>query len=146
MKTFSFYNNVTGQIIDHHLTCTEENLSCNTPAGHTAIEGHHDYLSRMVDLTTKKVIDYIPPQPGQFHIWNEKDRRWQYVKQPSDYAEEVKLTRNRLLAESDWVVTKAAETNTPVPINWLEYRGKLRDITEQEGFPLTITWPVLEGE
>lgn len=49
--------------------------------------------------------------------------------------------RNRLLAESDWVVLRAADTGQPVPPEWLAYRQALRDITEQPD-PLNIEWPV----
>lgn len=49
--------------------------------------------------------------------------------------------RNRLLAESDWVVSKAYEVQNPVPDEWVEYRQKLRDVTSQQGYPYNITWP-----
>lgn len=49
--------------------------------------------------------------------------------------------RNELLNSSDWIVVKSLETNSEVPKEWIEYRQKLRDITEQKGFPLDIDWP-----
>ena len=53
----------------------------------------------------------------------------------------VRKNRNRLLAASDWVITKAFESNTTPPAEWVAYRQALRDITGQEGFPHTVTYP-----
>ena len=54
--------------------------------------------------------------------------------------------RNRLLAATDWVVTRARELGQPVPSDVYTYRGDLRQIPEQVGFPETITWPELETQ
>lgn len=43
---------------------------------------------------------------------------------------EIRVKRDKLLAESDWVVARAFEQNSSVPQEWLEYRQSLRDITE----------------
>jgi hypothetical protein len=56
-------------------------------------------------------------------------------------AENMKAERNRLLAESDWVVAKAAEVQNPAPPEWVAYRQQLRDVTAQAGFPFNIVWP-----
>ena len=64
-----------------------------------------------------------------------------------DEAVKVRQTRAGLLADSDWVVTKAIEQNAQdglgvqIPVVWLTYRQALRDITAQSGFPRTVTWP-----
>lgn len=49
--------------------------------------------------------------------------------------------RQFLLADSDWVVLRAQEQGTEVPEEWKIYRQALRDIPEQAGFPLNVTWP-----
>jgi hypothetical protein len=49
--------------------------------------------------------------------------------------------RNQLLMESDWVILRAYEAQTPVPIDWADYRQKLRDIPMQQGFPYSTIWP-----
>jgi hypothetical protein len=53
----------------------------------------------------------------------------------------VRRERDRLLTECDWVTLKAADTNTPVDDAWATYRQALRDITAQDGFPYSVTWP-----
>ena len=49
--------------------------------------------------------------------------------------------RNSALTRCDWVITRAFEEGTPVPTAYIEYRGKLRDLPNQEGFPYNYIWP-----
>ena len=56
-------------------------------------------------------------------------------------AASVRTQRDKLLAETDWVVTKAEETSTNIPAAMKTYRQELRDISSAEGFPHTMTWP-----
>lgn len=58
-------------------------------------------------------------------------------------ADVVRLERNPKLLASDWIVARSYEQGVPVPPAWVEYRQALRDITNQPGFPWTITWPTL---
>ena len=59
----------------------------------------------------------------------------------------VRAERDKLLAETDWVVTKEVEKNAldglgiQIPVVWLDYRQALRDIPQQAGFPDNVTWP-----
>ena len=59
----------------------------------------------------------------------------------AEQAKSVRATRDAKLAETDWVVIKAMETGTAVPEAIAVERQALRDITAQEGFPWTVTWP-----
>lgn len=59
----------------------------------------------------------------------------------TEAAASVRNQRDRLLAETDWVVTKAKETSTNIPAAIKTYRQELRDISAAEGFPHTMTWP-----
>ena len=54
----------------------------------------------------------------------------------------IRLQRNRLLSETDWVVTKASETGVAVSDEWKTYRQALRDVPTQSD-PDNITWPTL---
>lgn len=51
----------------------------------------------------------------------------------------VREDRNRLLSETDFMLLPDYPS---VPEGLLEYRQKLRDITNQAGFPSHIEWPV----
>lgn len=66
----------------------------------------------------------------------------------AEFAKAARDTRNRLLAECDWVITKAIDQNAQdnfgiqIPVVWVNYRQALRDVPQQIGFPTTINWPV----
>ena len=57
----------------------------------------------------------------------------------AEQAKSVRATRDAKLAECDWTQVADAPVDKAV---WVTYRQALRDITTQEGFPWTITWPV----
>ncbi len=52
----------------------------------------------------------------------------------------VRGERNRLLSETDWVVTKASETGVAITNEWKTYRQALRDVPTQSDSD-NITWP-----
>jgi hypothetical protein len=56
-------------------------------------------------------------------------------------AESIRLQRDKLLQETDWIVIKAKETGTNLSAGIKTYRQALRDITLQEGFPHEVVWP-----
>ena len=69
------------------------------------------------------------------------------AKAAHDLAEEwkqIRAERNRLLAETDWVVIKARENGGQVPAAWKTYRVALRDIPSDQSDATKyseITWP-----
>jgi len=61
-------------------------------------------------------------------------------------ASSVRTERDALLAKTDWVVIRAKELGQTVPVAIFAYRGDLRQVPEQAGFPHTIIWPTeIEG-
>lgn len=52
----------------------------------------------------------------------------------------VRNERNKMIADTDWWVTKALETGVTIAADQSAYRQALRDITEQAD-PFNITWP-----
>lgn len=56
-------------------------------------------------------------------------------------AAKVRVQRDQLIAQSDWMVIRAQETGVAMDPAWVAYRQALRDITNQAGFP-EVTWPV----
>ena len=69
------------------------------------------------------------------------------AKAAHDLAEEwkqIRTERNRLLAETDWVVIKARENGGQVAEKWKTYRVALRDIPSEQSDATKyseITWP-----
>ena len=58
-------------------------------------------------------------------------------------AGQVRMRRNALLAQTDWVVTKASETGVAISTEMATYRESLRDITAHTNFPFLeeADWP-----
>lgn len=53
----------------------------------------------------------------------------------------LRVERNKLLAETDWVVTKHTEAGTTIPTEWVTYRQALRDITDNYSNLNDVEWP-----
>ena len=74
----SFYHKETGLLHSNHLTVSDEAaIALNTPPDHIAIDGHHDPLSKRVDVATGEIVDYQPPHPSEQHEWDATTKRWQ---------------------------------------------------------------------
>lgn len=56
----------------------------------------------------------------------------------AEQAKSVRTTRGEKLKDCDWTQVADAPVDKEV---WAAYRQALRDVTGQEGFPWTITWP-----
>ena len=54
-------------------------------------------------------------------------------------AQRVRHERHRLLSESDYAVLPDAPVANVD--EWKRYRQSLRDVPQQSGFPLDVTWP-----
>jgi hypothetical protein len=63
---------------------------------------------------------------------------------PEQFAEQARVKRNQLLAESDWTQLPDARAamGAEKAAEWDTYRQALRDITNQPNFPVQIDWPV----
>lgn len=53
-------------------------------------------------------------------------------------ANNIRLSRNKLLADSDWTQVADAPVDKTA---WATYRQELRDITSQIGFPFNVLFP-----
>jgi len=72
------------------------------------------------------------PQPTDAEIEAEVERL--IAEQP---AKEARATRDRLIAETDWMALSDVQMSDA----WSAYRQALRDIPQQAGFPTDVTWP-----
>ena len=80
-----------------------------------------------IALTDVEIAEFNARQPTETQILNEK---W----------ESVRIKRNGLLSETDWVTAKASETGVAVSDEWKTYRQALRDVPTQSDVD-NITWP-----
>jgi hypothetical protein len=56
----------------------------------------------------------------------------------AEQAKSVRTSRGEKLKDSDWTQVADAPVDQAA---WATYRQALRDVTGQQGFPWTITWP-----
>jgi len=73
-------------------------------------------------------------EEGVVHTKEQQEQEYQ-ARLDEQAAESVRQQRDRLLAETDWMVTKASETGESLPAEVLAYRQSLRDITSHAKFP-----------
>ena len=60
----------------------------------------------------------------------------------AEQASAVRQSRSDKLSECDWTQVADAPVDKEV---WATYRQALRDITTQDGFPWSVTWPTAPG-
>lgn len=78
----------------------------------------------------------VPFRPSDYHQW--QGGAWVEFPPPAPTADDVRATRDQLLAESDWTQVADAPVDQTA---WATYRQALRDIPQQAGFPENVTWP-----
>ena len=61
-------------------------------------------------------------------------------------AEEARAQRDKLLEDTDWTQVLDAPIDTETREAYRAYRQALRDIPEQDGFPMDIIWPELPAK
>jgi hypothetical protein len=86
-RAISIYSKETGLFTGRTVSgtgYTDELLASHLADGEASIDGHHDHLSRRVDLATGEVVDYQPPQPSSDHEWHAGARRWQLTQTASE--------------------------------------------------------------
>lgn len=96
----------------------------------------------IIDQKTQKITigEFIKNESGNWiRTWNilQKSQE-EIISWITGKEEEVRLKRNRLLNETDYL---ALADNTITP-EMVLYRQALRDITLQDGFPENVIWPV----
>ena len=80
--------------------------------------------------------DYTDPD-GVVHTAAEQYEQYCFAKD-TDQSKSVRTDRNRRLADCDWTQLPDSPVNAAP---WATYRQKLRDITNQAGFPWEVVWP-----
>lgn len=93
---------------------------------------------------TKNVTEVDPVKTGDAWVqtWQVTDASQEEIEQRTEsQATSVRYERDQKLAECDWLVIKAYETNSNIPAVWELYRQALRDVPQQEGFPWAVVWP-----
>jgi hypothetical protein len=83
----------------------------------------------------------VPLKPSGLHDWI--DGAWRPIAPPPPSGDEVRAERARRLSESDW--TQLPDAPPALRAAWAAYRQALRDVPQQPGFPVNVTWPSPPG-
>jgi len=83
------------------------------------------------------LLENITPPPGKDR-YNPETK--EFYSSNSFLEDKTRKERNRLLSATDWTQV-GDSTHSGSKSDWLAYRTALRDITKQEGFPGSVTWP-----
>lgn len=117
---------------------TEECLVC---APTNSVPGAWSAATHRFDAVTQAPVAMLP-RPSPYHTFNYTNKQWEDPRTAATEWPLVRATRDALLADTDWVVTKALELGTPVPDAWKTYRQALRNTTTQPD-PFNLVWPVM---
>lgn len=125
----------------------QENPNTSFPKTFSAPEGYglvqpsdqpeHDALTHKVKEDKPVLVDGVWTQ--QWSVVPLSEEEIGEINQNA--ARAARAERDRLLAETDWVVIKAYERSEVLPAEWQTYRQALRDVPAQEGFPHHVVWP-----
>ena len=118
---------VSGNIQKEHIQCPEGMGVLFDTIG----EVGKDYVE------DGKVVQLLNP-PTPFYKFDYKNKCWILNTPALEYS--IKQQRSQLLNESDW--TQLPDVDPMTRTNWLYYRQALRDITDQEGYPTNVVWPI----
>lgn len=110
---------------DYSVEEVDQNMDDFLASGHITSDMDGDYYHLKWDSSSKKVVGDDDAKDAWI-----LSQKWK----------QIRTRRNKLLAETDWIITKAKETNTNIPAAWKTYRQALRDVPSQSD-PDNITWP-----
>ena len=96
-----------------------------------------------LDFTPETVAPYIEDNQV-FTVAVEDKTAEEIAADTANLAARMRTTRDKLLADTDWMVIKALETNVALDTAWAQYRQALRDLPTQQGFP-NIDLPAVPG-
>jgi hypothetical protein len=145
MKYYIVYNTTTGEISSNVIAESQEYLSpIADNLTYLEVANPIDNGKYYLDPQSQQTVAF-PDKPDQYYTWNWTTKTWQDARtdeqKNTQAIKQVQDKRIQLLTSSDWVVIKAMDQGTQVPEAWRTYRQQLRDITQQPGYPLTVTWP-----
>lgn len=87
------------------------------------------------DALTEDLKESLPEQSSGQWV-----QAWVVIRKPEDIAaKNVRNKRNDILATSDWTQLPDSPVDRQA---WAVYRQKLRDMTDQAGFPYAVVWPI----
>lgn len=121
-------------------------VDCVEPFGY----GLYQYTKPPVPGIHFKVEETVPVKNSDgiyMQTWETKAMSAEEIEKTTELKEiDIRNIRNEKLKASDWTQMSDLIDNDHYPEEfravWMEYRGKLRDIPSQKGFPWRVRWPI----
>lgn len=134
---FITYNKSTGEVIssgytDEKVVYKQETDSIGVIITPSLVNFDEVY----VEVETQEVIN-IGKKPSYDYSFDVENKEWNIDSDKK--ASSIRLERDRLLTETDW--TQLPDIPDNIKSTYATYRQSLRDITNQIGFPLDVTFP-----
>ena len=101
----------------------------------------YDYFELSANYRANLVADI----ENNLEVWLQRARDAEYDRESG----KVRAYRDKLLNDCDVTFCNAANwalMDEAKRLEWQEYKQALRDISEQEDFPLSVSWPVAPAE
>jgi len=137
MINYAFYNN-EGKYIQSGVSPEDVLSSSDIPAGCYVYYGVVNIVLQYHDIATNTPVD-MPQKPEDGFVFNYTTKSWEPDTSYLDF--KIKYQRNQLLTNSDWTQIPNNPLTQAKQTEWETYRQQLRDITSQQGYPVTVTWP-----
>lgn len=147
MRNFIVFNAVTNAVFT--LESSSDNSPPNPSSDYKFIEIFQPFYSIEKYYIKNNIVKIKPDNLDELFIFNAVSEQWEYSpelynRKIESEKEKIIYKRLHLLQESDWTDTVSAKTRLGDVLyeEWQTYRQSLRDIPNQEGFPLNVIWPV----
>jgi hypothetical protein len=95
------------------------------------------YNTYRLTVNYRENLEQILEDEEKYEKWLELAKNTEY----KAFAQKIRATRDKLLAETDWTQVTDTVLNKEKQEEYKIYRQKLRDITGQEEFPYNVTFP-----
>lgn len=108
------------------------------PTGFIVSRGNVPYEENILNKEGCTLYRFEAPAEYNYYIDNE----FKYIPTVEEQTGIVNTRRLQLLAVSDWTQNNDTPLSEEDVQKWKEYRQQLRDITDQEGYPFNVVWPI----
>ncbi len=81
--------------------------------------------------------------PGQTPPYTQRSAEDKQAETNAVLGVSIRAERDRLLSACDYIMMPDYPADEQVKAVWAAYRQVLRDLPEQEGFPLDVAWPAV---
>ena len=129
------------EVADYRAMFPDTSFSANGPDADWLAE--NSCLPVTVWLAHEDNQKLIPAEPyildGQVYTVAVEDKTADELEaDKQSLAAKVRAERNKLLSDCDWTQLADAPVDSVI---YAKYRQDLRDITKQDGFPMSVVWP-----